>query len=228
MAEKYIISKPSGGNTRPLGLTRASRVVRRQANRRAPEDARFRLKKRGEDWSSWRRSLKTTMERWKAMLANQCRVGDVVVLDIEDHPYSITTRVIEVSPPLIQTEGNNKIDEIWTYIKRDLGISFRNGGICNKRYIDGTTTWTQHSPWPAPDPGSNALDIFMSTMNQMYDLSNKLVIGHKDGKISVGRLIIGQKQWTPQQGWHYYGGHFHYHIHVEGQPTRTGYPSGSC
>lgn len=228
MKRRYLVTKPDGNNTRPLRLLGAKRKVRSLAAKKAPDDARFRLKIRGDEFSTWRKSLSSTMDRWTDLLKNRCQVGDVLVLDISDQPYSILTRVVDIAPPLIQTEGNSDIDTIWTYIKRDLNTDFRNGGICNRRYIDGTTTWTQHSPWPPPDPGSNALDIFLRTMEQMYDLSNKLVAAANQGKLQIGRLIIGAKQWTPGSGWHYYGGNFHRHIHVEGLPTRTGAPRASC
>jgi len=222
MKLEYLVSRPAGGNTNVTAIGGVKEIVRNQQRHKGPA---WRIRRRGSEWGIWRTSFEATLDRYVDLI-NAGDVGDVFAFDSKDWPYTTTTRLLDATPPLIQTQGNSKIDAIYTFIAR--GYKFRSGGICNKRYIDGTTDWTQHSPWGGPDPGSNAFDIFQATMDQMYQTAYDLVAEAKAGRLDIGRVIIGQKQWTPTDGWHSYGGNFHYHIHVEGRPTRTGYPGGRC
>jgi hypothetical protein len=169
------------------------------------------------------------MQKWES-LVRTAQPGDVVLMDIEDFPYTIATRVIDVTPPTVQTEGNSYVDAIFTFLVRNL--KGRNGGICNRRPISGTSTWTQHCPWPSPNPGSNAIDWFSypDTMDELYQQANAVAKAATNGELKgmVGLILVGQKAWAPSIGWHFSTAEFHRHLHIEGFKKRTGSPRSAC
>lgn len=79
--------------------------------------------------------------------------------------------------------------------------------VYNRRYIAGTTTWSQHA-W------GNALDIFapMPMLDEIADFLR--------GRKRAGILPVGLILWRVAN-------HFD-HIHVEGEPKQTGTPPGGA
>jgi hypothetical protein len=221
---RYIVVRPDGSHTRALRGPRAVARVRKYAKDIGPD---WRIRRRGEPNSEARGDLDQTMERFRSML-EVSDVGERLILDGERGKYNVAVIVVELKPPLMQTAGNSKIDAIYTYVVRTFKV--RNGGICNRRVVAGTTTWSQHSPWPPPDEGSNAVDFFAypDTMSQLFKMADAIVAEAKRGDLAVGRVIVGDRQWTPAASWHDYGGEYHRHLHCEGSPTRSGLPRGAC
>jgi hypothetical protein len=220
---KYVISRPDGSHAAPVPIWLAMRRLRKQARNTGP---RWRIKERGEDdWGMWRDKVNDVIVHARDRVTTM-GIGDVLLVDGENHPYTITIRKVDVEPPVIQTEGNSKVDQIYTYVIRKYHVM--NYGICNRRYIDGTTDWTQHAPWPDPDKGSNAWDIGAVTQSMLYTIATDLVGQAKGGQLPIYRVIVGNKIWDSVQGWHTYTGEFHTHVHAEGTPDRTGQPRSSC
>ena len=220
-----MVSLPSGDRTKDISFAKAKDNVRDQARKYAVDkDRRMRLGIRGKlEPGVWRTELDKTMDQWEKLLRSE-QPGDVILLDIEDYPYTIGTRIIDVSPPTKQTEGNSDIDKIFTWLINNK--KGRNGGICNRRSIAGTSTWSQHSPWPGPDPGSNAVDWFSSpdTMDELYDQGHDVVRAN----LPIGLVLVGNQAWEPGRGWHLSSAEYHRHLHIQGQPERGGSPQGSC
>jgi hypothetical protein len=225
---RYVYDDIDGGLTKPLKLFEVIPRIKADMKDRGPE-WRWREVDKGQEWSVWRKDLDATLERMRSAIDTRGRVGDKFALDGIKGAFIARVRIIDISPPIKQTEGNDDIDEIYTWWTTNLKDSeWWNGGICNRRFISGTTTWTQHCPWPDPDPGSNAFDGFRPTMSQLYETADDIVSAAKHDDLPLGRIIVGQRQWTPSQEWHFYGGEFHRHGHQEGLRTRTGQPKGSC
>jgi hypothetical protein len=231
MPVKYFVSRPDGTRTSMIPFAKAKSTVRDQAKKYAADKKRkMRLKEVGDPkFGIWRGELDKTMEQWERLVL-KTDPGSGVVLDIADYPYSVATRVIMDEPPKLQTQGNSDIDKIYTYLTRN--FKGRNGGICNKRNIAGSSSWSQHAPWPPPDPGSNAVDWFSSpdNMDELYDQGRKLAAAasKEPSSVPVGLILCGSQSWEPGRGWAPSSAAYHRHLHIQGRRTRTGYPSGSC
>lgn len=228
---RYMVSRPGGDRTKAIGFARARRIVRGQLNKyAATRDRKMRVKERSADeWGTWRSDVGAVLDVWAREIA-AAKDGDVVLIDIEDYPYTVSTRVINDEQPTIASDGNHDIDKIWTWLLRN--EKGRNGGICNRRPIAGSSTWSQHSPWPSPDPGSNAVDWFSypDTMDALYDQGARLATAARTDpvEVPVGLILVGSKAWTPSAGWHTSGAEYHRHLHIQGRKTRTGTPRAAC
>jgi hypothetical protein len=230
MSIKYMTSRPDGTRTKMIGLSAARGNVRDQAKKYAAEkDRKMRLKERAmPEWGTWRDSLEETMAAWER-LVKASKPGEGVMLDIEDYPYIIGTRIILDEKPTRQTDGNDDIDKIFTWLATN--ENGRNGGICSKRNIAGSASWSQHSPWGPPDPGSNAVDWFAipDTMDALYDQGHRLASAaqREPGSVPVGLILCGSTSWAPGRGWAPSSAEYHRHLHIQGRRERSGSP-GSC
>lgn len=226
---RYVLRRSDrDGVSRPLKaaavLRRARRALRRQD---APET---RAKRRGQ--VRWRHFPDAEGAIDYARRAFPGEVGQVVELAAGE--LTLYLRTVETEPPTIQTEGNSKIDLIYTAVVRAFKVS--NYGICSRRNIAGSSSWTQHCPWPAPDPGSNAWDIgaSFSQLSKVKDFlfAEALAYQRTNGSdgLPIGRWIFNRQIWDPVQGVHPYTGSDPHtgHIHCEGLPERTGQPRASC
>jgi len=99
-------------------------------------------------------------------------------------------------------------------------------GVYNCRKIDGTNTWSQHS-W------GNAVDLFTRSALNNKRAANGIVyqtthrtIANKFKKLDVYRVIDHEnsRDWVKGAGWTKYGGAKGLHVHVEGDPVKTGTP----
>jgi hypothetical protein len=231
MGVKYMTSKPDGTRTSMISLAQARNNVRDQARKYAADKKRrMRMKMRNEkEYGTWRKELDATMEAWDRKLKSDGDPGDVLMLDIENWPYIISTRIILDEPPTRQTDGNSDIDKIFTWlVKNEKG---RNGGICNTRNIAGSSTWSQHSNWSSPDPGSNAIDWFSSpdNMDELYDQGHRLAsaASKEPTSVPVGLILCGSTSWAPGRGWNPSSAEYHRHLHIQGRRERSGTPR-SC
>jgi hypothetical protein len=228
---KYMTTRPDGTRTSMIGLSKARGNVREQAKKYAVDkDRRMRLKMGNEaKWGTWRKELDETMEAWERKLKSDGDPGEILGLDIENYPYIIGTRIILDEPPTRQTDGNSDIDKIFTWLVEN--ENGRNGGICNKRNIAGSSQWSQHSPWGPPDPGSNAVDWFAipDTMDQLYEEGHRLAnaASQEPGSVPVGLILCGSTAWAPGVGWHPSSAEYHRHLHIQGRRERSGTPR-SC
>jgi hypothetical protein len=88
----------------------------------------------------------------------------------------------------------------------------------NKRYIDGTTTWSQHSPWQEDGCTSNAEDFHAPTIAEMRAIADDCI---ENGKVS--KVLLAGNEWLPTGGWRWVGSYIgHYdHAHIEALPQRS-------
>ncbi len=218
------------------GLKRLRRIE-------APER---RLKIRGQDWAHWE-GLPGLRDHLEHVLP-RLDVGNVVLVESKGSELVLAIRVLEPVTAIAPTIGNEDIDRIVGFVEQRFPGA-DSYGICNRRPIDGTSTWTQHCPWPV-DPhwrahyftdadgssGSNAWDIgapfaLLERISDALDEQARL-FWKSDGEdgLPIGRQIFDHHIWDPVQDWHPYGGSDPHdgHIHVEGAFERTGSPRASC
>lgn len=106
------------------------------------------------------------------------------------------------------------------------------GAVYNCRKISGSSSWSQHS-W------GNAVDLFPKTGNDVADARDRRIIAaaavyqathrtraNRFKKLDVAEVIDhdGRRIWTPEYGWHAYGGTTGNHVHVSGSPLKSGTP----
>ncbi len=220
----YIVRRPDGSVTPDLTLAVAMRRVRDHGRRLGP---RYRLRERGSDPGPYREDFAETVDRLREHLRDEVE-GAAWILDGERTPGTIGVRVVDVAPAIRETQGNARIDRIYTWVLDRFPGEIRSAGICVRKLIEGTTTWSQHSPWPAPDPGANAWDWFAPTFDRLLEQAAIVAKAADAGEIPVGLILAGDRAWSPDQGWHDSGAAFHPHVHIEGAPKRTGTPRSSC
>lgn len=93
---------------------------------------------------------------------------------------------------------------IRTYVESTYPGMWKNLGVYNRRYIAGTTTWSQHA-W------GNAIDLGVVSPTQMDTIVADLKLKKASGELPVGTIL-----WRVRN---------HYdHAHVEGSDKRTGTP----
>jgi hypothetical protein len=110
------------------------------------------------------------------------------------------------------TSGNGKIDAVWTFIKsKHAEGRFMGAFVCKN--IVGSNTPSQHSY-------GNAVDAGAATMEELRKMANELV--DEAESLSLAHVIVADKIWNPDVGWHDYTGEFHHHVHVDCDPNFTG------
>jgi hypothetical protein len=188
---------------------------------------RFRMRKPKEEFGPIRSGdeLVPTAERRMAVAG----FGDLLVCKAEKDNWRWFIRKIHDSdPPINLSEANPHIDYLYTYFFRDHRSDYpgiENWGTCNRRFIDGSTTWSEHSPWQGPNAGCNAIDIHAS-----HDVMDNIFhrVAQLGGPHAAKALFYG-REWTPQTGIINAPsiGHSHDdHVHVEGPRDHGGLASG--
>lgn len=128
----------------------------------------------------------------------------------------IRFRCREVKPAyqVIDTNGNDKADRAWgAAVTVFRNISFLGAYVC--KHISGSYNMSQHSY-------GNALDIGADSMTDLNDIAQWFVSHAVE--FDLQHVIVGDRIWTRGSGWHYYGGDYHYHVHLDFNPNF----SGSC
>ncbi len=150
------------------------------------------------------RTLEELKERLRGQLKDD-KVGAYrLVLALSDD-YRLLIRKVETEPRLIDTTGNDKIDKIHSALV-DKFDGWESWGICNIRYISGSSVWSQHS-W------CNAEDVHATSAK--LDAINKFLIEQRER----GLLPVGKVLWRVAD---HYG-----HLHYEASPAMTGTPPGA-
>lgn len=177
-----------------------------------------RIKKRGkrEEFSRWRRTFQTGVALLRLLLAS--KIGDFFTIQNKSH-REIAVRVVDTRPNIIQTEGTDAIDRIYTRIMAD----FRNvesWGICSCRDIGTTGTISQHAYCNAWD-----LHAAQDVMEAIFHF----LIKHAD-ELNVHTVIYNHRIWSRERPYiHEYivppGGDDHEtHVHVDPDPQSPGRP----
>lgn len=173
------------------------------------------------------RDLQATLDAARHDLEHGSK-GDIIQVRAHKDDVQWWTKRLEVAPDVInRSEANYHIDYLYTWVFREHKSNYagvENWGTCNRRFIDGTTTWSEHCPWyPGSHTGSggcNALDIHAS-YDVMYRLSRDLA-GHQH----VAKVLFYNHEWTPGTGWISASvGHYD-HVHVEGPRDHGGLAPG--
>lgn len=207
----------------------AGRLDQKQAVERILTQARrhkgagYRRGLRGEDLG--RKRTLAEIGKIEPRVLKRMHVGDLERLICLKDGTRVFTRRIEYQQPVIQTSGNSAVDTLYTLVFRELpDWGQENWGICNRRPISGLDLWSQHAPWPPPDPGSNALDIGGVGKSSGDKIAAALV-----KEPECGKILWNGRAWNPDSGWRVVPGIGHGdHLHVEGRRTRTGSPAASC
>jgi len=124
----------------------------------------------------------------------------------------------ELEPPLTDTPGNDFVDLVCALIFEKFPTATNLGNMyCRK--IDGSSSWSQHAFGNAQDfgapSGANFWSILLAIANKLVENSNQL---------GVETVIVQNRIWIRGQGWHSYGGNYHYHVHTDGYPNGVGTP----
>lgn len=143
-------------------------------------------------------------------------LGDMLIVRALKDDHRIAIRKVNVKPPLQIRDigGNARIDRLNALIVREFqGKGLQNWGVCVRRYIAGTTTWSQHSPWPQDSCESNAIDYggSMYLLDQVFRYTQRL----KAQGEPVGTVL-----WRVSGHWN--------HLHLEAEPHRPGWPCSGC
>ena len=125
-----------------------------------------------------------------------------------------TCRETVASINIIDTSGNAKADQCWSWGKAEYpDCSFLGAYVCKQ--IAGTSTMSQHSY-------GNAVDFGRDSMAELWDLAHYLVA--HEAELDLQHCIVDDMIWTSGYGWSHYGGDRHYHVHADFNPQY----SGSC
>ncbi len=194
---KYVLEK-----RKPRPLDEVIELVRDVMNNDENKGTGFSIKKVGTDEWSRPFELKEALSRYKDKLQN-ASVGAAWSIRSEKSGLVLTTKKKDLNPAVVlDTPGTRAVDIIvGTVVKKFPDI--KNLGICNCRYIAGTTTWSQHAWCNAVDFGgpTELLDKAAAYMKRLKD----------KGYIPLGTLL-----WRVE-------GHYN-HIHAEGLPKQYGTP----
>lgn len=150
-----------------------------------------------------------------AALGRRTRLGKVgSVYSIRGQNGSVF-RTREVAPAIkvINTNGNHKIDIVWSYVREKYpSVDFLGAYVC-KDILGSGGTPSQHSY-------GNALDIGAGSMSALYTIAYDLV--RNADKLDLEHVIVDDRIWTRGQGWHQYTGDRHYHVHTDCNPQYSG------
>ncbi len=196
----------------PQGFKATTDLVRKRAVRVQGEG--FRQRTRDEEFGQLR-ELDEAFPLFRQRVQGG-RLGDVHVLWALKNDLRILVREVAPTLALVDTQGNDNLDKVWTEFRARLGYVPETWGWCVRKNIAGTSTWSQHCPWPdgPGGPGCNAVDIHPSSMAEGDRMFRILAEMRGDG-FPVGRTL-----WRVAD-------HFD-HLHQEGAPERTGTPRASC
>ena len=195
----------------------------------------FRIKIRSQaGWGVSRDDIGGTMDRIGELMP-KIQVGDSILVELSDGVvWALRKSRERLRLPIKDTQGNDDIDKIYTWA---LNAFKKVGslGICARRQIAGTSSWSEHSPWKAPDPGANAWDITWPTLAQQVAAVKKLVHAAERNEIPMGYIIswMGSdtRQWKKGEGWSSYNGLDQHksHAHAQGLKWHSGQtPAASC
>lgn len=122
------------------------------------------------------------------------------------------------APDLTDTPGNAYVDLVYTMVFAKFERA-TNLGNCYCRHIDGSSSWSQHAYCNAQDFGAPMGPYFWQTLDQIaaYIVGNAAQWGTET-------VIVRDRIWTRGNGWNYYGGQYHYHVHTDGYPNGVGTP----
>lgn len=157
--------------------------------------------------------------------AEQFHVGDVLIILALKDKMRWLIREVDITPPLVQTEGDSHIDWVYTRIFRELRGEFpgaENWGICNARFIGGTTQPSMH--WPRGSPATaRAIDINCGGNETMRRLATRVAVPEHCGKI-----LHAGSEWLPGRGWFFVGSYIGHYDHFHWESRDASGSLGHC
>lgn len=187
--------------------------------------AGFKLRERSEDYGVKRQYFELD-KQVHLRLNKKFEVGSVLVAWAMKDDVQWLIRRVETEPKVVNVpSGNDGIDVNHSLIFGKEGRKkhprAESWGILNKRYIAGTTIWSQHSPWPQDSCTSNAEDFHAPTLAEMQAICNDV---EANGRVE--KMLLAGREWLPGTGWRYVGSYIDHfdHAHIEPLPTRGGQP----
>lgn len=169
----------------------------------------FTLRKNDDELGD-RLERKDALHNLRAELED-AKVGDVYRIR-DGEKVAFKARAAVPARDVADTSGNAKIDAVWGFIKgKHADCNFLGAFVCKN--VLGTSTPSQHSY-------GNAVDAGAATMGELQTLAKQLVDEAKT--LSVAHVIVGDKIWNNDIGWHEYTGEFHHHVHVDCDPNFSG------
>ena len=211
-SREFIYSKLDGSASKPATLTTVMGVA---GKRLISGNGPFTLTKDGDSVVSDAARMVTLRK-----LRRRLSTGGVgPTYRVRDHKDDVIFRVRETEPAIrvINTNGNDKADVYWSTIIATFPQyhpRFAGAYVC-KSILGSGGNPSQHSY-------GNAVDIFFDSFAHQEDATD-WVVAHAD-ELHIEHAISGRRIWTRGQGWSYYGGEYHSHLHVDFNPSF----SGSC
>lgn len=207
----FVYTKRDGSYTEPKPM---GAVIKAARNRLLVSLAPFTITQDGDAITSALSRAKTIRR-----LQHILEVGDIGPTYRVRNKRRVIFTVREVKPAILvpddnSTSGNAKADACWNFVKLQFkNINYLGAYVC--KHIAGTWTMSQHSY-------GNAVDIGAPTMAELEDIADYIVTNAD--LLSVEHCIVNKRIWTRGEGWHYYSGQTHYHVHTDFNPQY----SGSC
>jgi hypothetical protein len=206
MARSFVHATAGQDQSAPEDLTGAMEAAEKAL---VQGEGPFALKKNDE-------ALSERLERRDALrnLRDELElgvVGDVYrVRDAQMVVFKIRESI--PAPEVLDTSGNGKVDAVWSFVKsKHPDGNFLGAFVCKN--ILGSNTPSQHSYGNAVDAGAATMEILKTMADELVEEASTLSLAH---------VIVGDRIWNPDVGWHDYTGDFHHHVHVDCDPNFSG------
>lgn len=195
----------------PSALVKLGKVMTIAAIRIVAGRGRFTINVDGKRETKYELRRGKTLRRLR-QLCSTLDVGSTARVRNGAKHVIFTVRRAEPAVRIVNTNGNAKADRYWSFAKAKFPFcSFLGSYVCKD--IAGTNTLSQHSY-------GNAVDIGAGSMAALGDIAN-WAYSERD-ELDIETIIVGAKIWTRAEGWHSYGGEYHYHVHVDFVPNLSG------
>lgn len=172
----------------------------------------FGIKKNSNDVQPFKKRLDCLASLYRN-LQNDSEVGDTFRVRAEGADVVFLVREAKPAVHVIDTNGNDKCDRMWTYVKAHHKVYFLGAFVC-KQTVPGV--WSQHAFANAIDIGAHSMAELLLIAKDCVDAANAFDVEH---------VIVADRIWTRSVGWHPYSGEYHHHVHVDFDPQGHGIPA---
>ena len=190
-------------------LARTTAFVRKHADR---PQRRSRLREAGRDFGPWKspQEIIGQVERRTAVMG----CGPKLICQREHDREQLSIRELEAEVPHPDLGCAPELERIHFAVWDEFN-DVRSGGRFLCRFIDGTSTVSKHGYLTDEWRGA-AEDIFREgDMDDLIAVANFIVVSTTADHLKASRVIVDDRIWDPDSGWHPYGGNRHFHCHVE-------------
>lgn len=206
---EYVFQLPNDGASRPVGQAAAITAAGKQVK---PGGGPYTVTRDGKVVVESK--MRMRVMRYLRKNVKSLRVGQTIRIRNKDEVVFWLRAVAEPQVHVINTNGNDKADEFWTWVVNEFGQYHpRNGGIYVCKDIAGSSSPSQHSY-------GNAVDVFFDSayhQDIVYE-----AVKHGRCPVPVAHAISQKSIWEPGAGEHYYTGETHYHLHCDFSPNYSG------